>query len=258
MVNGSIPGVLETVNFNTNPASNLEALKQFQPDKPLFVAEFWPGWFDHWGGKHNRMPVEEFTKAIDIILQMNASINFYPFVGGTNFGFWNGAGHNKPWNVKDPPRNYEATVTSYDYDTLISENGNVHPTKFQALRNLVKKHNLVQNLAAVPAEVKTQAFGTFKVTNFLRLDALTKLLSRKPLVLSNPKFMEYLDISNGGGQGYGWILYKKDLTRQMISTGKKKQKGLQLVGVMRDRAQIFHSRRLISTIYCNITNRLIV
>ena len=54
-----------------------------QPNKPLFVAEFWTGWFAHWKEKklERHLSAEEFEKALTIILKMNASVNLYMFHG---------------------------------------------------------------------------------------------------------------------------------------------------------------------------------
>ena len=45
------------------------------------VAEFWPGWFDHWGEQHHKMEVEKVVKRVSNILKAGASINFYMFHG---------------------------------------------------------------------------------------------------------------------------------------------------------------------------------
>lgn len=45
------------------------------------VAEFWPGWFDHWGEQHHKMEVEKVAQRVSNILRMGASINFYMFHG---------------------------------------------------------------------------------------------------------------------------------------------------------------------------------
>ena len=45
------------------------------------VAEFWPGWFDHWGQQHHKMEVEKVAKRVSNILKAGASINFYMFHG---------------------------------------------------------------------------------------------------------------------------------------------------------------------------------
>ena len=37
-----------TANFKFNGDAELNELRSLQPNKPLHVTEFWPGWFDHW------------------------------------------------------------------------------------------------------------------------------------------------------------------------------------------------------------------
>ncbi len=39
------------VNFGGNPAGGFKALRAIRPTGPLMCGEFYPGWFDHWGGK---------------------------------------------------------------------------------------------------------------------------------------------------------------------------------------------------------------
>lgn len=53
----------------------------FQPNRPLMVAEFWPGWFDNWGDGHYKMDVEKTTTRVLNILKAGASINLYMFHG---------------------------------------------------------------------------------------------------------------------------------------------------------------------------------
>jgi beta-galactosidase len=72
------------------------------------VTEYQPGWFDEWGGKHRTVTVEHFEQVVtEAVFKVNASLNFYMFIGGTNFGFMNG-GH---------------VITSYDYDAPLTESG---------------------------------------------------------------------------------------------------------------------------------------
>ena len=44
---GAIPGVLQAANFFTRAKNQLDQLLIYQPDKPIFIAEYWAGWFDH-------------------------------------------------------------------------------------------------------------------------------------------------------------------------------------------------------------------
>src|ERR1019366_8429529 len=49
----------------------------------LFAAEYWPGWFDHWGHPHEPRPVAPQIADIDYILTRGAGINIYMFHGGS-------------------------------------------------------------------------------------------------------------------------------------------------------------------------------
>jgi len=230
--NGTLPDILATVNFNEDAGKQLDKLHLFQPRKPLMVMEFWPGWFDHWGEEHHTMPVAEFNKLVDVIFARNASINFYMFVGGTNFGFWNGANFNK--GVTLP------TVTSYDYDTLISECGDVHPHKFKAFRKLLKKHGLItesQLLSALPLGPPKQAYGRVKLEQVLTMDSVFKL-GGETLTLHDPIFMEFLSVNGNSGQGYGYIVYRAYFRGTVIS----------LKGALHDWAQVFINGLLVKTI----------
>ena len=72
-----------TVNFQSDPNKNLKQLFEVQPDKPMMVMEFWPGWFDHWGQRHLQRDVtpDELVQKITTILKMGASFNLYMFHG---------------------------------------------------------------------------------------------------------------------------------------------------------------------------------
>eukprot|EP00911_Craspedida_sp_UC1_P000344 UC1_evm1s264 len=91
--------------------------------------EFWTGWFDHWGeeGGHQTRDASQISAVLKAILDRGASVNLYMAVGGTNFGLMNGA--------NDNTGHYEATVTSYDYDAPIGEDGRL-TKKFYAFRRL--------------------------------------------------------------------------------------------------------------------------
>ncbi len=107
--------VLMTANFKYDSTENMDVLLKLQPNKPILVSEFWPGWFDHWFEQiHNTLNLKEFEEILANIFRYNASVNFYMFHGGTNFGFMAGANH-----VIDYGRNkakfpyYAPDVTSY-------------------------------------------------------------------------------------------------------------------------------------------------
>ncbi|MGF6834285.1 beta-galactosidase [Paenarthrobacter sp. TE4293] len=134
---GSLPELHKTGTFGSRADERLAFLRERQPTGPLMCAEFWNGWFDNWGTHHHTTDAAASAAELDALLTAGASVNIYMFHGGTNFGFTNGA------NDKGI---YEPTITSYDYDAPLSEDG--HPTaKYFAFREIIAKH------FPVPAEV---------------------------------------------------------------------------------------------------------
>ena len=127
---GGLPGLHKTASFGSNAAVRLATLRRHQPTGPLMCAEFWDGWFDHWGTRHHTTSAADAARELDAILLAGASVSIYMFHGGTNFGFTNGANH-KGY--------YEPTTTSYDYDAPLSEDG--HTTaKYTAFRDVIAKY----------------------------------------------------------------------------------------------------------------------
>ena len=73
----TISGVLRTVNFGalSDPPQILSNLRRVTRGGPLFVTEFWTGWFDHWTeSPHTYFPANVID-SLDKILQEGASIN---------------------------------------------------------------------------------------------------------------------------------------------------------------------------------------
>ena len=52
--NNALDDLLWTINFGTgaNIDDHFKRLQELHPDIPLMCSEFWAGWFDHWGAKH--------------------------------------------------------------------------------------------------------------------------------------------------------------------------------------------------------------
>jgi beta-galactosidase len=130
--NGSIPGLYAATNFGIgNHQGGMDALEKLRPGQPLFVSEYWPGWFDHWGHPHETRPIPPQLEDLDYILHRGAGINIYVVHGGTSFGFMSGSSNTGSRFLPD--------VTSYDYDAPIDESG--HPTpKYFAYRKLLAQY----------------------------------------------------------------------------------------------------------------------
>ena len=137
---GSLPGLHKTATFGSRADERLGFLRERQPAGPLMCAEFWNGWFDNWGTHHHTTDAAASASELDALLSAGASVNIYMFHGGTNFGFTNGA------NDKGI---YEPTITSYDYDAPLAEDG--FPTdKYFAFRDVIAKHFPVTDEVPAP------------------------------------------------------------------------------------------------------------
>lgn len=130
---GAHEGLHKTGSFGSRVAERLATLREHQPTGPLMCMEFWCGWFDHWGEKHHTTTFDDSARDLEELLAAGASVNIYMAHGGTNFGLTAGA--------NDSGR-YLPMVTSYDYDSPISESGDL-TAKFHAFREGIARHATV-------------------------------------------------------------------------------------------------------------------
>ena len=130
-----------TMNFGTgaNIDQQFRRLGELRPNAPKMCSEFWSGWFDKWGARHETRPAKDMVDGMDEMLSKGISFSLYMTHGGTSFGHW--AGANSPGFAPD--------VTSYDYDAPINEWGLPTP-KFWELRKMMEKYNDGKKMPAVP------------------------------------------------------------------------------------------------------------
>jgi beta-galactosidase len=120
-------GTIDTWNALDHLAPDLRQLRVVQPNAPRLVTEYWPGWFDHWGGKHaDHNSPDLVVYRVASMLAVGGQLNLYMFHGGTNFGFWGGRSIARPDCFM---------TTSYDYDAPLLEAGGRGP-KYHAVRPL--------------------------------------------------------------------------------------------------------------------------
>lgn len=186
---GTLPEYPCVANFGSRPNENFKVLNDFRPDQPLMCGEYWVGWFDHWYEKHHVRDPKEVAKLFKDMIDCGASLNFYMFHGGTNFGYMNGA------NYYDK---YEPTITSYDYNALLSEAGDLTPAYFEVRKIIEERFGSLPELTVKNSE--KAAYGKLELEERCSIFDAAKLLA-KPVQSATPQFME--DI----GQYYGFTLY---------------------------------------------------
>lgn len=204
---GTLPGLLQTANFDHSATAQFNKLKTLQQNKPTMAMEFWSGWFDHWGENHQIRSPKNFREILSEILSYPASVNFYMFHGGTNWGFLNGA--NIPSDSASPIK-YQPDTTSYDYDAPLSESGD-YTEKYYIVKDLLERHNVIKTkLPKMPKELTKIAYPSIKIDKSLTYG---NIVNQLPSVISSPNLipMELLNINNNSGQSYGYIIYRKKL-----------------------------------------------
>ena len=191
--NNGLDDLTWTMNFGTgaNIDEQFRRLKQLRPEAPLMCSEFWSGWFDKWGARHETRPADDMVAGIDEMLSKGISFSLYMTHGGTSFGHW--AGANSPGFAPD--------VTSYDYDAPINEWG-LPTEKYWILRQTMAKYNDGKKLPSVPkAPMGIVAIPQFELTDYAPLyTGISKTEESR-----NVKTMEELDM------GWGSMVYQTTL-----------------------------------------------
>ncbi len=226
LLDGAIDGCLATLNFGSRVEENFKAHDELFPDSPKVCMEMWNGWFDAWGdSEHHTTSAKDYAKVVDDMLN-KGSLNMYMFIGGTNFGFMSGANHYEK---------FAPDVTSYDYDALLTECGDI-TEKYHAVREVILKHtNAV--LPDIPENRKKKSFGKAQLTEFSGIFENLNVLSC-PVHSDVPKCMEYYN------QGYGYIAYCTTLGRDYNDVTLSFES-------LGDRAQIYINKELVGIVYIN-------
>ena len=186
---GSLPGTFAAIDFGTGDAvRSLALLHKRAPGMPVYVAEYWDGWFDHWGERHQTTDAAVQEAEIRSMLAEGDSLSLYMVHGGTSFGWNNGA--------NSDGQTYQPDVSSYDYDAPLDESGRPR-AKYFAIRQI-----LAETTHTTPPPVPESA-PMVKLPAIPLLHAQS-LWSRLPAGVSSldPLSMEDL------GQNYGYVLYR--------------------------------------------------
>lgn len=211
---GSIEGALPTANGESNIETLKKSINEYHGGKgPYMVAEYYPGWLDHWAEPFVKVSTEDVVKQTELYLKNGISFNYYMIHGGTNFGFTSGANYDKDHDI-------QPDITSYDYDAPISEAGWATP-KYDALRNVFQNLNK-EKLPEVPKPMKVISFSDIKLKTTSLFDIIDQ---QKSISADKPLTFEDFNI------GHGYVLY-----RRKFDAG---QKGKLEIKGLRDYANIY-------------------
>ena len=229
-LHGTIEESWNGADAGANPTGikDLQSLSKLQPDKPLMAGEAWVGNIMFWGKNfviNNDIDVnaQYFREA----LLMGASINFYMFCGGTNFGFTSGA-----LSLRD--EKYIPLMTSYDYDAPISEEGTPR-AKYFAMRDVLDEFLGKEKREHISPDYHAQNIDNIILDECSSLLANVCRIAEKNIYSHRVRNMEDLD------QSSGFILY----STQLIYTDSRKRY-LKLEGLC-DRATVYLNGKYIGS-----------
>ncbi|XP_048104497.1 beta-galactosidase isoform X2 [Alosa alosa] len=192
---GAIEGLYATVDFGpgSNVTAAFSAQRYAEPHGPLVNSEFYTGWLDHWGEHHSVVSTAAIVKSLNEMLSFGANVNMYMFIGGTNFGYWNGA------NTKYAPQ-----PTSYDYDAPLTEAGDL-TDKYFAIQDVIRMYRKIPEGSPPPSTPK-YAYGSVKMSLLTTVSKAADTLSfNGPVKATYP--LTFIQLN----QKFGYVLYRTTL-----------------------------------------------
>jgi len=199
---GHVEGALPTANGEDNIDNLKKVVDEYNGGKgPYMVAEFYPGWLDHWNEPFVRVSSDRIVAQTEKYLEGGVNFNFYMVHGGTNFGFWAGANYNNETNI-------QPDITSYDYDAPISEAGWA-TEKYMGIREVMKKH-LKRAVPDIPERIPVVQIPEIYFDKVG--DVLSQLEKQTPVEADEPLTFEDL------GQGFGYVLYRRHFNQPISGT----------------------------------------
>eukprot|EP01129_Flabellula_baltica_P011043 TRINITY_DN4755_c0_g1_i1.p1 TRINITY_DN4755_c0_g1~~TRINITY_DN4755_c0_g1_i1.p1 ORF type:complete len:628 (+),score=123.08 TRINITY_DN4755_c0_g1_i1:1051-2934(+) len=226
----------------SDPSSSFNAMKQFNPQgkSPNFCSEYYTGWLTHWGENMANTSSAEVAEYLDKILSLDGNVNLYMAHGGTNFEFWSGANASP----------YKSTITSYDYNGPIAEDGSKNigsdgVNKFDAIRDVLLKYS---NHSTFPFP-EVNPLAIFKHVRFSDQAVLLKSLNRISSSITQNTYLKSMEML---GQKFGMMLY----TSKIPNSDKSGKNVLKFTEIS-DRVQVFIDGKYKCTVYRDDTNSFI-
>jgi len=213
--NAAIENILPAANGEGNIANLKKAVnKYYNSQGPYFIAEFYPGWLDHWAEPFIKVSTEKIVEQTEKYITNDVSFSFYMVHGGTNFGYTAGANYTQQHPI-------QPDITSYDYNAPISEAGWA-TEKYKALRELISKR-VDYKIPDMPKHAPVIALPLIelnKTVNFFRW-----IKNKEAVIKDHPLTFEALAQSNG------YVLYRKVFAAAI--------KGKLIINGLRDFATVY-------------------
>lgn len=210
------------------------------PEYPILIMNFPTAFKQWWGYKQNEAKLDHLRKRLERALTMDVSVVLNPFIGGTNFEFMGGT-----LNATIEKKSHlKHELTSYFPDAPVQEGG-IYDEKYFVIRSLLKDMKLTAaNLPHPPLTNSARKYKDIKITNYASYNQLLDITTKYVREYRDVKPMETLDINNGGGQSFGYIIYRTEFIR-----GQE----MWFIGSVHDYGQILINNRTFTTIQSNVT-----
>ena len=206
-----------TIDFGAgNAHASFAVMRKYEPNGPLQDSEYYLGRLDHWKEKHQKREIQPLITTMVEMYEMKANWNFYVFIGGTNWGFMNGANGGK--------EKYQPQPTSYDFDAPLSEAGD-RREKYYAIRDKIGEWKELPSYEV--EDTMKKDYGMIEFKEMASLWDNLDILDHEPIKNETPMTMEKLDLD------YGYINY-----RTILSHGGKIH-----VDNVHDRAYIYVNQK---------------
>lgn len=222
---GGIDEMFRTVDFGCGGADgSFAVLRKYQKTGPLVNSEFYPGWIDAYFESHHRVSSDAVVESLETMLgKYNASVNFYMYLGGTNWGYYAGAA-----GITGEKGSYHPLTTSYDYDAPLSECRDM-TDKYTRIREVLQKYFKIPEIEVHNTTKKD--YGTIQFKESASLFENLDVLDPNPTVLRYPVEMEMLDVD------FGYMLYRTTI----------KESGTLNIPDYQDRAMVYLNGKHLKT-----------
>ncbi|CAD5125489.1 unnamed protein product [Dimorphilus gyrociliatus] len=207
---------------------------------PILIMNFPTAPKQWWCYKQDEAKPDKFRKRLERALLLEVSIVLHPFIGGTNFGFMGGTLN----STSEGKRVLKHELTSYFPDAPILEGG-VYDEKYFIIRSLLKEMKLTApNLPPPPLPNPPRKYGDVKINDFAGYDQLLDITDSQSMQYRDVRPMETLDMHNGGGQSFGYVIYRTEFIR-----GQE----MWFIGAVHDYGLILINNQTFTKIQSNVT-----